>query len=348
MRKDMTKTVVALYDSASDAETVIRELSTAGFTDAEVVDNSAITSDRAAWRDTDTTDASLAAGAPGVIGTPLGAVPEAGVTSTSGTASSGITGDASGGIMGRLRRSGVPEDEAHMYAEGVRRGGSLVIARLADDNVDRGLEIMSNYRPVDIDERGSLWRSEGWTRYDESAGPYTGSGLTEAATAMRSTNETTTARTDLGTSTGRTGDETVIPIVEEQLSVGKREVERGGVRVRSYVVETPVEESVLLRDETINVERRRVDRPASDITADAFRERTIELTETDEEAVVAKTARVTEEVVISKDVTERTERVSDTVRRTEVDVENTAGTDRAVNRDVKVDRDLKADRDRDI
>jgi stress response protein YsnF len=114
------------------------------------------------------------------------------------------------------------------------------------------------------------------------------------------------------------------------------------------VVETPVEESVRLRDETINVERRRVDRPAGDITGDAFRERTIELTETDEEAVVAKTARVTEEVVISKDVTERTERVSDTVRRTEVDVENTAGTDRAVNRDVKVDRDLKADRDRDI
>jgi len=270
MRKDMTKTVVALYDSASDAETVIRELSNAGFTDAEVVDNSAIGSDRAAWRDTDTTDASLAGGAPGVIGTPLGAAPETGLAATSGTASSGITGAASGGIMGRLRRAGVPDDEAHMYAEGVRRGGSLVIARLADDNVDRGLEIMSNYRPVDIDERGSLWRSEGWTRYDESAGPYTGSGLTDAATAMRSTNETATARTDLGTSTGRTGDETVIPIVEEQLSVGKREVERGGVRVRSYVVEPPVEESVLLRDETINVERRRVDRPASDITADAF------------------------------------------------------------------------------
>jgi len=344
----MTKTVVALYDSASDAETVIRELSNAGFTDAEVVDNSAIGSDRAAWRETDTTDASLAGGAPGVIGTPLGAAPETSVAATSGTASSGLTGAASGGIMSRLRRAGVPEDEAHMYAEGVRRGGSLVIARLADDNVDRGLEIMSNYRPVDIDERGSQWRSEGWSRYDESAGPYTGSGLTQAATAMRTTNETTTARSDLGTSTGRTGDETVIPIVEEQLSVGKREVERGGVRVRSYVVETPVEESVLLRDETINVERRKVDRPASDVTADAFRERTIELTETDEEAVVAKTARVTEEVVISKDVTERTERVSDTVRRTEVDVENTGSTDRAVKRDVKVDRDLAKDPKRDI
>jgi uncharacterized protein (TIGR02271 family) len=339
MMKDMTKTVVALYDSASDAETVSRELSAAGFTDTEIVDNSAIGSDRAAWSGTEVTDSSLAAGAPGVVGAPLGAVPESGTT----TASSAV----SGGILSRLRRAGVPEDDSHMYAEGVRRGGSLVIARLDDDSVDRGLEIMSNYRPVDIDDRGSQWRTEGWTRYDESAGPYTGSGLTQAAAAMRDTNETTSANL---TGASRTGDETVIPIVEEQLSVGKREVERGGVRVRSYVVETPVEESVRLRDETINVERRRVDRPAADVTADAFRERTIELTETDEEAVVAKTARVTEEVVISKDVTERTERVSDTVRRTEVDVENTAGTDRALDRDrdVKVDRDLKADRDRDI
>jgi uncharacterized protein (TIGR02271 family) len=341
----MTKTVVALYDSASDAETVSRELSAAGFTDTEVVDNSALGSDRAGLSGADVSDTSLAASAPGVVGTPLSAASDTGTTPGSSS--------ATGGILSRLRRAGVPEDDSNMYAEGVRRGGSLVIARLADDNVDRGLEIMSNYRPIDIDERGSQWRSEGWTRYDESAGPYTGSGLTQAATAMRSTNETTTARTDLDTSanlTGatRTGGEEVIPIVEEQLSVGKREVERGGVRIRSYVVETPVEESVRLRDETINVERRRVDRPAGDITGDAFRERTIELTETDEEAVVAKTARVTEEVVISKDVTERTERVSDTVRRTEVDVENTTGTDRALNRDVKVDRDLKADRDRDI
>ena len=68
----MTKTVVALYDSASDAETVSRELSAAGFTDTEVVDNSAIGSDRAAWSGTEVTDSSLAAGAPGVVGTPAG------------------------------------------------------------------------------------------------------------------------------------------------------------------------------------------------------------------------------------------------------------------------------------
>src|SRR5688572_8471457 len=81
--EDMTKTVVALYDSATEAETVSRDLSAAGFTDTEVVDNASIGSDRTAWRDTDTTDASLAAGAPGVIGTPLGATPETGVSTPS-------------------------------------------------------------------------------------------------------------------------------------------------------------------------------------------------------------------------------------------------------------------------
>jgi uncharacterized protein (TIGR02271 family) len=334
----MTKTVVALYDSASDADTVSSELSAAGFTDTDVIDSSAI---GGGWSGAGMTDSSLAAGASGGVGTPLGAVSDTG-TSTSSSA-------GAEGILGRLRRAGVPEDESHVYAEGVRRGGSLVIARLADENVDRGLEIMSNYRPVDIDERGSQWRTEGWSKYDESAGPYSGTGLTAAATSMRSTNETTTARTDLDTSSTLTGaahsgDETVIPIVEEQLSVGKRQVERGGVRVRSYVVETPVEESVRLRDETINVERRAVNRPA-DVTADAFRDRTIELTETDEEAVVAKTARVVEEVVVSKDVTERTEQISDTVRRTEVDVENTTGVERAVDRDLKTDRTTTPKRD---
>jgi len=344
----MTKTVVALYDSAADAETVVRELSAAGLTDTEVVDNSAIGADRPAWRETDVTDSSLAAGAPGVIGTPLSDVSESGIAASSGTASEGI--------MGRLRRAGVPEDDSHIYAEGVRRGGSLVIARLSDDDVDRGLEIMSNYRPVDIDERGSTWRQEGWSRYDESAGPYTGTGLTDAATSMRGVNETSGVGTTTGTTTGTTGttgDETVIPIVEEQLSVGKREVDRGKVRVRSYVVETPVEETVRLRDESVHVERRKVDRPA-DVTADSFRERTIDVTESAEEAVVSKTARVTEEVVVSKDVTERTERVADTARRTEVDVDNAAGTNRRTEVDVEktagTDRlkDRPVDRDRDI
>jgi len=126
--------------------------------------------------------------------------------------------------------------------------------------------------------------------------------------------------------------ETTIPVIEEELQVGKREVERGGVRVESRVEEKPVTEQVQLREEHVHVERRPVDRP---VTAgdEAFREGTLEVTERGEEAVVSKTARVVEEVVVGKQVEERTETITDTVRRTDVDVQEvntkkTTGMDR--------------------
>jgi uncharacterized protein (TIGR02271 family) len=112
-----------------------------------------------------------------------------------------------------------------------------------------------------------------------------------------------------------------IPVVEEEIRVGTREVERGGVRVYSRVTEQPLEREVRLRDERVTVERHPVDRPATERDLAAFKEGTIEVPETHEEPVVAKEARVLEEVVINKDVRERTETVRDTVRRTEVDVE---------------------------
>ena len=112
----------------------------------------------------------------------------------------------------------------------------------------------------------------------------------------------------------------MIPIVEEQLRVGKRQVNQGRVRVRSYVVETPVSEQVSLREEHVHVERRPVDRPGQ--ATRTYRERTIEAEERAEEAVVSKETRVKEELVIRRDVEERTETVSDTVRRTEVEVED--------------------------
>jgi uncharacterized protein (TIGR02271 family) len=120
---------------------------------------------------------------------------------------------------------------------------------------------------------------------------------------------------------GAAGEER-IPIVEERLRVGKREVGHGRVRIRSYVVETPVQEQVTLREERVNVERRPVDRPLTSADEALFQERTVEVTKTAEEAVVAKEARVVEEVTLRKTAEERTETVRDTVRRTEVDVED--------------------------
>ncbi len=107
-------------------------------------------------------------------------------------------------------------------------------------------------------------------------------------------------------------------------AAGKRVVNRGGTRIRRYVVEKPVEQEVTLRDETVKVERRPVTdgRPVTD--AD-FTDKTIEMTETDEEAVVGKEARVVEEVGLRKEVSDRVETVRDTVRKQEVEIEQVPG-----------------------
>jgi uncharacterized protein (TIGR02271 family) len=128
------------------------------------------------------------------------------------------------------------------------------------------------------------------------------------------------ARGRSGTREVETGDVN-IPVVEEELQVGTRQVRRGGVRLYTRVTERPVEETVCLRDETVHVERHPVDRPATEADFAAAKEGTLEVTETDEEAVARKQARVVEEVVVGKAQEERTETVRDTVRRTEVEVE---------------------------
>ena len=110
--------------------------------------------------------------------------------------------------------------------------------------------------------------------------------------------------------------------VEEELSVGKRKVATGGVRVTSHVTETPVEETVRLREEHVEARRERADRVLSPEEADAaFEERTVEVMGTSEEAVVRKEARVVGEVSVGRRVEEREETVRDTVRRSEVEVE---------------------------
>lgn len=125
--------------------------------------------------------------------------------------------------------------------------------------------------------------------------------------------------------------EAVLPVIEEDIAVGKRAVETGGVRVHTKVEERPVEEQVNLREEHVNVERRPVDRPVSDANM-AFQEQSFEVTEMAEQPVVRKQARVVEEVVISKDAQQHTETVRDTVRRQDVHVheQESAGAERAV------------------
>jgi uncharacterized protein (TIGR02271 family) len=198
-----------------------------------------------------------------------------------------------GGIWGALTGMFMPDEDSHVYAEGLHRGHAMLIVRAAPAEQDRIISLLDTQNPLDVDTHAAQWRQSGWS------GTY--AGAQSRATQASSTATTGTART------GAT--EEVIPVYEEQLRVGKREVERGTVRVRSYVVETPVEQQIQLRDERVEIERRAVDRPvtAAELGSDAFRERTIDVTTHREEAVVDKEARVKEEIVVRKEADEHTE-----------------------------------------
>lgn len=112
-----------------------------------------------------------------------------------------------------------------------------------------------------------------------------------------------------------------LPVVEEHLRVGKREVKGGGVRVQSRTTEQPVEETVHLREERVTVERHPVNRLADDSDFESLKSGPMEFSETSEEAVVSKEARVVEEVVVGTDVREHDETIHDKVRKTDVIVE---------------------------
>jgi uncharacterized protein (TIGR02271 family) len=113
-----------------------------------------------------------------------------------------------------------------------------------------------------------------------------------------------------------------LDVIEENLEVGKREVEKGAVRLRSRIIERPVEESIRLRKEHVTVERTPVNRDATSADFSNFEEKDIEMVERTEVPVVNKHARVVEEVRLNKEVEETSETIHDTVRKTEVDVEN--------------------------
>jgi uncharacterized protein (TIGR02271 family) len=233
------------------------------------------------------------------------------------------------GFFDQMRDLFVSEEDSHHYAEGVRRGHFLLTVRTDDQNADRVHAMLENSGAVDVDEKSSSWKKEGWTAPAGAAG----AGALGATAGSQ--------QRDVSRASGQTEEH--IPIVEEQLGVGKRDVSRGGVRVRSYVEEVPVHEQVRLREEHVDVQRRPVDQPlrAGELGGDPFQERSIEVTETAEEAVIGKSARVVEEVVVSKDVEQRTETIDDTVRKTKVDVDR-VGDDRST-----ADRSGAFDRDRD-
>ncbi len=244
------------------------------------------------------------------------------------------------GLWGAIKSMFMPDEDAHAYSHAMGAGHAMVVVTPnATANRNHIIEVLEGTNPLDFDAKLEEWRQSG---YNYNAGS-TATAAVPTTTAQTTTAQTATAPMTTATtgamatgaaatgvaaagSTARAGDAETIKVMEERLRVGKREVAGGAVRVRSYVVERPVEEQVRLHEERVSVERHPVDRAVTAADTAAFQERTIEASATSEEAIVSKEARVVEEIALRKEATDRTETVHDTVRSTKVEVEDSSKT----------------------
>jgi hypothetical protein len=189
----MTRTIVALYEDLSTAQQVVHNLTTSGIPRENI---SLVASDATGEYSTylahpeegehvgaaegsafgaavgALTGALVALGALVIPG--IGPVIAAGPLAAGllGAATGAVAGGATGGIVGGLLHMGIPEDEAHYYAEGLRRGGTLVSATVSDDMANRAEAVMNQYNPIDLDRRAAYWREGGWNRFNEAGTPY--------------------------------------------------------------------------------------------------------------------------------------------------------------------------------
>jgi len=312
----MAQTVIGIFESSSKAQEAVQELIDAGIT-RDRIDVSSGNNTNSSYSSTDSTYSST---------------------------SVRHEDEHESGISRFFKNLfGDEDDDADKYTRVASRAQSIITVHAqSSDEAETIADILDDNGAVDVDEHASKL---GYSKTGSYAGT-TGTGVSNTDTSDYSSlaTDTTTGLAGVTGSTGYTGttgttgnldttesglrndltsDETKkIPIIEENIEVGKREVRTGGVRVRSRIVERPVEESVRLREERVSVERNTVDRPATSADLENFQERNIEMVERAEVPVVNKEARVVEEVSIGKEVEERNETIQDTVRKTEVDVEN--------------------------
>ncbi|TPM90585.1 general stress protein [Mesorhizobium sp. B2-1-3A] len=183
------KTVTGLFDNYDDAADAVGELEAQGIPRSNI---SIVANNSDDWYEADRSEAAEDAGAGAGIGAVVGgagglltglgvmAIPGIGpvvaagwlAATAAGIVAGAVAGGAVGGIVGGLTESGVPENDAHVYAEGVRRGGTLVTAKVDDELVANAEEILGQSRSVDLADRRRTYEAEGWTGFDANAGEY--------------------------------------------------------------------------------------------------------------------------------------------------------------------------------
>jgi hypothetical protein len=189
------QTVTGLFDNHDEARVAVSELKAIGVADSEI---SLVASNSSGWHDQDghNSDASNATegatggaglgaavgGAGGLLaGLGIMAIPGLGpvvaagwlAATAVGALGGAVVGGAAGGIIGALTEAGVPEADAHVYAEGVRRGGSLVTAKVDDSLASEAREILSDANSVDLEARRASYREGGWSTFNPDADDYT-------------------------------------------------------------------------------------------------------------------------------------------------------------------------------
>jgi hypothetical protein len=186
----MTVTISRLYDAYADAQAAVRGLEAAGVphSDISIVANNSdswFSTDKKVDRDHDGVDdragkgAGIGAGIGGAAGLLAGlgllAIPGLGPVVAAGwlasTAVGAAAGAATGGIVGALTEAGISKEDAHVYAEGVRRGGTLVSARVPDTDRAR-LDAILNRSAVNLRDRSAAWQKSGWKTFDPASKPY--------------------------------------------------------------------------------------------------------------------------------------------------------------------------------
>ena len=198
------------------------------------------------------------------------------------------------GLWRRLFGRNVGDHESAVYGRTIESGGAVLTLRTADTEVPRAMKILDVHNPVNVNERA------------------TSLGVAPPPAAR--------AAVQQPTPTAKFSKEEVLRLAEEQLDVGKRQVETGRARIRRFVTERPVETQVTLHEEHAEMMRRAINDPSPLKDVD-WTDKVIEITETTEQAVVNKTAHVAEEVVVRREGSDHVETVRDTVRRQQVELE---------------------------
>ncbi len=190
----MTKTLTGLFDHYDDARRAVQDLEAAGvpYRDISIVGNNAngahagepVGAEAAAAGEDAGKGAGIGATVGGGVGLLAGlgllAIPGLGpvvaagwlASTIAGALGGAVIGGAAGGLVGALTHAGVPEEDAHVYAEGVRRGGTLVTAKVDEDLVATAQTILNDERSVNLTARRAAYHDQGWTGYDAAAPEY--------------------------------------------------------------------------------------------------------------------------------------------------------------------------------